>query len=150
MGPGARRTSFVNRTPPHERAPFTEYALSVPPVAVPRSSCASAALALESAQLIRFAAMKGRFLVVTSTDNRTVYVPLSRLIRIEASSAQRIPAVAIIFEGFQVSVQTSRSVEKAAQDLYKRLVDPDDFDLVYLRPDAEEGINDIRVRDVQS
>lgn len=94
--------------------------------------------------------MKGRFLVVTSTDNRTVYVPLSRLIRIEATPVQRIPVVAIIFEGFQVNVQTSHSVEKAAQDLYKRLVDPDDFDLVYLRPDAEEGIRDIRVRDVQS
>jgi hypothetical protein len=95
--------------------------------------------------------MKGRFLVVTSTNNRTVYLPLSRLLRIEAVPAHgqgTVPVVAIVFEGFQVTVQTSPDAEtKVAHNLYERLVRPEDIDLVNLRPNAGEGVNDIRVGD---
>jgi len=108
----------------------------------------SATLVLKSAKLIRFAAMKGRFIVITSSDNKTVYVPVSRLLRIEAVPAKRdgtVPLVTIVFEGCQVNIQTSQSTETVAADLYERLVGPDDIDLVSLRPDAGKGINDIRV-----
>jgi hypothetical protein len=93
--------------------------------------------------------MKDRFLVVTSSHNSTIYIPLSRLLRIEAIPAHgqgTASVIAIIFEGYQVNVQTSLGAEaKVAQDLYERLVRPEDVDLVYLRPDAEKGVNDIRI-----
>ncbi|HYY28888.1 MAG TPA: hypothetical protein VE860_13120 [Chthoniobacterales bacterium] len=105
--------------------------------------------------------MKGAFLVVTSTGNKTVYVPLSRLLRIEAvppptsdadilEPAQgHVPTVIIVFEGFQVSVQTSPGQEtKVADDLFKRLLHPEDVDLVYLRPDPAEGVTDIHISDI--
>ncbi len=89
--------------------------------------------------------MKGRFLAVTSTDNKTVYVPLSRLLRIEALPPDRgatASAVAIVFEGFQVNVQTShQGAEIFAKDLYERLIGPEDVDLVYLRSEPGKGVN---------
>jgi hypothetical protein len=93
--------------------------------------------------------MKDTFLVVTSTDNKTVYVPLSRLLRIEVIPPKTdgtAPVVTIVFEGFQVNIQTSHGSElKFAEDLYKRLVRPEDVDLVYLRTDPEKGVYDIRI-----
>jgi hypothetical protein len=94
--------------------------------------------------------MKGKCLVVISTDNKTVYVPLSRLLRIEAVPAPgpgHVPTVVIVFEGdFQVTVQTSSGEEtNVAQNLYERLVPADDIDLTYLRTDPEKNIQDIRI-----
>ena len=93
--------------------------------------------------------MKDTFLVVTSTDNKTVYIPLSRLLRIEVVPVHgqgTVSVIAIVFEGFQVNVQTSHGSEiKFAEDLYKRLVRPEDVDLVYLRTDPEKGVYDIRI-----
>jgi hypothetical protein len=90
------------------------------------------------------------FLVVSSSGNKIVYLPLSRLLRIEVIPAppgeQFVSAVLVVFEDFQVTVQIGKDtvLEKFAHDLFERLTGPELVDLVYLRSDAEKGINAIR------
>jgi hypothetical protein len=93
-------------------------------------------------------AMKGKVLVITSSNNQTAYLPVSRLLRIEtvpASVATGVSVITLVFERFQVTLETGPGAEtKVAQDLYERLVPADDRDLTYLRPDSENGVNDIQ------
>jgi hypothetical protein len=101
-----------------------------------------------AAELIHSMAMKGKVLVITSSNNQTAYLPVSRLLRIEtvpASVATGVSVITLVFERFQVTLETGPGAEtKVAQDLYERLVPADDRDLTYLRPDSENGVNDIQ------
>ena len=88
--------------------------------------------------------MNDRFLVATSTGKKTVYFPLSRLLRIEAIPARGeqspVSAVVIVFEGYQVNVHTPPGTEEEyAHKLCERL-SPELPDLVYLRPEPDKGI----------
>ena len=86
--------------------------------------------------------MKGRFLVVTSSHNRTVYLPLSRFLRIETNPPSQAAGVTIFFEGYKVFLHaTHATVEKVAQNVYELLVQADDRDLVHLRPNEQGATN---------
>jgi hypothetical protein len=88
--------------------------------------------------------MKDQFLVATSSGKKTVYLPLSRLLRIEVIPARgaSVSAVAIVFEGYQVNVQTPPGTEETfVQELSNKLASPEMLDLVYLRPDPDKGVN---------
>jgi hypothetical protein len=92
--------------------------------------------------------MKGKVLVITSSNKTTAYVPLSRLLRIEAIPAAASGAtstVAIIFEGpLHVNLQTREGEEtNVAQKLYERLVPADEIDFTYIRPDSEKDVDNI-------
>src|SRR5262249_42778023 len=93
--------------------------------------------------------MKGKVLVINGRNNITAYVPVDRLLRIEvrpgtSETPPLVPSVGLYFEGgFKAVLHTPKDPEKAAQDLYERLVKDEDVDLTHLRPDIEKGITDI-------
>ena len=87
--------------------------------------------------------MKGRFLVVTSSDDSTVYLPLSRFLRIETKPPGHTARVTIVFEGYKVHLQaTTETTTRVAQNVYEWLVPHQDRDVVHLRPN-EQGANSI-------
>jgi len=95
--------------------------------------------------------MKERFLVITTTSKKIVYLPVSRLLRIEATPARgpgTVPTVDVYFEGFQAILQISeeRDAETEARSIYNKLLDFNDQDLVYLTPG--DNITNIAVESI--
>jgi hypothetical protein len=104
--------------------------------------------------------MKGRFLVVTTTQNETFYLPDDRLLRIQAIPGEdtvvagsrqpprKLPKVVLHFEGdFSVilALLPGTKPSDAVDHLYERLADEEDQDRVYVRSN-ENNVQNITVQ----
>jgi hypothetical protein len=104
------------------------------------------------------APMKGKILVVTTTQKETLYLPFHRLLRMQAipgdetvvvgqgrQPAPRLPTVVLHFEGnFSVvlALLTGTNPSDAVDNLYRRLVKEEDQDRSYVRAN-EDNISNI-------
>ena len=90
-----------------------------------------------------------RFFVITGLNNRIVYIPVSRLLRIETSPAEEpgaVPTVKILFEGnFSAIIQFKPGTAPRflASYLYDLLIEPEKQEDVFLRPGDRYQIDEI-------